>query len=163
MYTAPFRYVRAKTPAEAEALFRDSPDARYIAGGPTLIPTMKQRLAAPADLIDIARIASLSFVRREGNTLIIGAGTCHADVAASEVVRRTIPALAVLAGEIGDPAVRHKGTLGGSIANNDPAADYPAGVLGLGAQLKTTSRTVAADGFFTGMFETALEPGELIT
>jgi aerobic carbon-monoxide dehydrogenase medium subunit len=163
MYTAPFRYIRAKTPAEAEALFRNSSDARYIAGGQTLIPTMKQRLAAPADLIDIARIASLSFVRHEGNTLIIGAGTCHADVAASDVVRRTIPALAVLAGEIGDPAVRHKGTLGGSIANNDPAADYPAGVLGLGAQLKTTSRTIAADAFFTGMFETALEPGELIT
>jgi carbon-monoxide dehydrogenase medium subunit len=163
MYTAPFRYVRAKTPAEAETLFRGSSDARYIAGGQTLIPTMKQRLAAPADLIDIARIASLCFIRREANTIVIGAGTCHADVAASEVVRCAIPALAMLAGEIGDPAVRHKGTLGGSIANNDPAADYPAGVLGLGAHVKTTARTIAADGFFTGMFETALEPGEIVT
>ena len=163
MYTAPFRYVRAKTPAEAQTLFRASPDARYIAGGQTLIPTMKQRLAAPTDLIDIARIASLSFIRREANALVIGAGSCHADVAASKVVRDAIPALAALAGEIGDPAVRHKGTLGGSVANNDPAADYPAGVLGLGAQVKTTARTIAADGFFTGMFETILEPGELIT
>jgi carbon-monoxide dehydrogenase medium subunit len=163
MYTAPFRYVRAKTAAEAEALFRGSPDARYLAGGQTLIPTMKQRLAAPADLIDIARIASLSFIRREADALIIGAGTCHADVAASAVVRVAIPALAMLAGEIGDPAVRHKGTLGGSVANNDPAADYPAGVLGLGAKITTTSRIIAADAFFTGMFQTALEPGELIT
>jgi carbon-monoxide dehydrogenase medium subunit len=163
MYTSPFRYVRAKTAAEAEASFRASADACYLAGGQTLIPTMKQRLAAPADLIDIGRIASLSFIRREAGALIIGAGTCHADVAASAVVRNAIPALAMLAGEIGDPAVRHKGTLGGSVANNDPAADYPAGVLGLGAQVTTTSRTISAADFFTGMFQTALEPGELIT
>ena len=163
MYTAPFKYVRAKTLTEAEALFRDSSDARYIAGGQTLIPTMKQRLAAPADLIDIARISSLSFIRRQGNAIVIGAATTHADVAASKVVREAIPALAALAGEIGDPAVRHKGTLGGSVANNDPAADYPAGVLGLGATLKTTARTIAADEFFTGMFATLLEPGEIIT
>jgi carbon-monoxide dehydrogenase medium subunit len=163
MYTAPFRYVRATTLAEAEALFRESSDARYIAGGQTLIPTMKQRLAAPADLIDIGRIASLSFIRREANALVIGAGTPHADVAASEVVKQAIPALAALAGEIGDPAVRHKGTLGGSVANNDPAADYPAGVLGLRARIKTTAHEIVADEFFTGMFETALEPGEIIT
>jgi len=163
MYTAPFNYVRAETLAEAEGLFRQSLDARYIAGGQTLIPTMKQRLAAPSDLIDIARIASLRFIRREANALVIGAGTPHSEVAASDVVRSAIPALAALAGEIGDPAVRHKGTLGGSVANNDPAADYPAGVLGLGAQIKTTARTIAADEFFTGMFETALKPGEIIT
>jgi carbon-monoxide dehydrogenase medium subunit len=163
MYTAPFRYVRATTLAEAEALFRESSDARYIAGGQTLIPTMKQRLAAPADLIDIARIASLCFIRREANALVIGAGTPHADVAASEMVRQAIPALAGVAGEIGDPAVRHKGTLGGSVANNDPAADYPAAVLGLGAQVKTTRRILPADAFFTGMFETVLEPDEIIT
>jgi aerobic carbon-monoxide dehydrogenase medium subunit len=163
MYTAPFRYVRAKTLAEAEALFRESSDARYIAGGQTLIPTMKQRLAAPADLIDIGRISSLVFIRREGNSLVIGAGTPHADVAASDVVKSAIPALAALAGEIGDPAVRHKGTLGGSVANNDPAADYPAGVLGLGAVVKTTERGIAADEFFTGMFATVLEPGEIVT
>jgi carbon-monoxide dehydrogenase medium subunit len=163
MYTAPFRYLRPKTLAEAQTLFRDSSDARYLAGGQTLIPTMKQRLAAPAQLIDIGRIASLAFIRREGATLVIGAGTCHADVAASGVVRGAIPALASLAAQIGDPAVRHRGTLGGSVANNDPAADYPAGVLGLGATVKTTSRSMPADGFFTGMFETALEPGEIVT
>jgi carbon-monoxide dehydrogenase medium subunit len=144
-------------------MFRSSADARYLAGGQTLIPTMKQRLAAPADLIDIARIPSLAFIRRESHALVIGAATRHADVAASSDVRSAIPALAILAGEIGDPAVRHKGTLGGSIANNDPAADYPAGVLGLGAIVKTTKRSIAADEFFTGMFETALEPAEIIT
>ena len=163
MYTAPFRYLRARTPVEAESLFRDSPDARYLAGGQTLIPTMKQRLAAPAEVIDIGRIASLAFIRREGASLTIGAGTPHADVAASEEVRNAIPALCTLAGQIGDPAVRHKGTLGGSLANNDPAADYPAGVLALGATVKTTRRAIAADDFFTGMFETALESGEIIT
>ena len=163
MYTAPFTYRRAASVREAEEMFRDSADARYLAGGQTLIPTMKQRLAAPADLIDIARIASLSFIRREANALIIGAGTRHADVAASTEVKGTIPALAHLAGEIGDPAVRHKGTLGGSIANNDPAADYPAAVLALGATIKTAKRSINADAFFTGMFDTALEPGELIT
>jgi len=163
MYTAPFRYVRAQTPAEAEDLFRASADARYLAGGQTLIPAMKQRLAAPADLIDIGCIPTLSFLRRDAGALVIGAGTCHADVAASDVMRGAIPGLAMLAGEIGDPAVRHKGTLGGSIANNDPAADYPAGVLGLGAQVTTTGRTIGADDFFTGLFQTALEPGELIT
>src|SRR5690242_21568451 len=111
MYTAPFRYLRAKTLSEAEAWFRDSPDARYIAGGQTLIPTMKQRLAAPAALIDLSRIAALSFIRRENTTLVIGAGTTHAGVAASSDVRAALPALAHLTGVIGDPAVRHKGTL----------------------------------------------------
>src|SRR5258705_106686 len=163
MYTAPFRYLRPKTLAEAQALFRDSSDGRYIAGGQTLIPTMKQRLAAPTELIDIGRIASLAFIRREGASLVVGAGTPHADVAASDDVRSAIPALASLAGQIGDPAVRHKGALGGSIANNDPAADYPAGVLGLGATITTTDRTIAADEIFTGMFETVLEPGESVT
>jgi carbon-monoxide dehydrogenase medium subunit len=163
MYTTPFRYLRAKSVSEAEALFGKSSDARFIAGGQTLIPTMKQRLAAPTDLIDIARIPSLAFIRREGNAFVIGAGTPHADVASSDVVRKALPALAALAGEIGDPAVRHRGTLGGSVANNDPAADYPAGVLALGARLKTTKREIPADEFFTGLFETALEPGEIIT
>src|SRR5258705_3340896 len=128
MYTAPFRYLRPKTLAEAQALFRDALDARYIAGGQTLIPTMKQRLTAPSELIDIGRIASLTFIRREGANLVIGAGTRHADVAASGDVQGAIPALASLAGQIGDPAVRHRGTLGGSIGNNDPATDYPARV-----------------------------------
>jgi carbon-monoxide dehydrogenase medium subunit len=163
MYTAPFRYVRAGTATEAETLFRESTDARFLAGGQTLIPTMKQRLAAPSDLIDIARIESLSFIRREAHTLVIGACTRHAEVAASKIVRESLPALASLAGGIGDPAVRHKGTLGGSVANNDPAADYPAAVLGLSAQVTTAARRIEGDAFFTGMFETALQPGELIT
>ena len=162
MYTAPFRYLRAASLAEAEALFAGTPDAKYIAGGQTLIPTMKQRLAAPAALIDVSRIAALSFIRREKPMLVIGAGTPHADVAASSEVRAPLPGLATLAGLIGDPAVRHKGTLGGSVANNDPAADYPAAVLALGATVKTTRRTIAADAFFTGMFQTALSDGELI-
>ena len=162
MYTAPFRYVRAKTLAEAERLFQDSADGKYLAGGQTLIPTMKQRLAAPTELIDISRIGELAFIRRSHDRLVIGAGTRHADVAASNEVRQAIPALAHLAGLIGDPAVRHKGTLGGSIANNDPAADYPAAVVALDAKVKTMRREIA-DAFFTGLFETALEPGEIIT
>lgn len=163
MYTAPFRYLRATSLAEAESLFASTPDAKYIAGGQTLIPTMKQRLAAPSALIDVSRIASVSFIRRENAALVIGAGTRHADVAASSEVRATLPALAHLAGLIGDPAVRHKGTLGGSVANNDPAADYPAAVLALSATVKTTRRTIAADTFFTGLFQTALADGELIS
>jgi carbon-monoxide dehydrogenase medium subunit len=163
MYTAPFRDRRASSLAEAERMFRESANAKYLAGGQTLIPTMKQRLAAPSDLIDLSGIASLSFIRRDDASLIIGAGTRHADVAEEVVVRGAIPALAVLAGLIGDPAVRHKGTLGGSIANNDPAADYPAALLGLGATVKTMRRAIAAEDFFTGMFTTALENGEIVT
>src|SRR4029453_9511753 len=143
--------------AEAEALFAQTPDAKYIAGGQTLIPTMKLRLAAPAALVDLSRIAELSFIRHADNALVIGAGTRHADVAASSQTRELIPALAHLAGLIGDPAVRHKGTLGGLSPNNDPAADYPAAVLALDATVKTTRRAIAADEFFTGMFQTALD------
>jgi carbon-monoxide dehydrogenase medium subunit len=163
MYTAPFRYLRPQTLAEAEALFHASDDAKYIAGGQTLIPTMKQRLAAPVDLIDLARLPGLSFIRESGDALTVGAGTPHAEVAASPVVKKAIPALASLAGEIGDPAVRHRGTLGGSVANNDPAADYPAAVLALGARVTTTRRSIAADEFFTGIFATALDAGEIVT
>jgi carbon-monoxide dehydrogenase medium subunit len=155
--------LRASTLAEAEALFAKIADAKYIAGGQTLIPTMKQRLAAPAALIDVSRISALSFIRREKTMLVIGAGTPHADVATSADVRSAIAALAHLAGLIGDPAVRHKGTLGGSVANNDPAADYPAAVLALGATVKTTRRTIATDAFFTGLFQTALADGEIIS
>ena len=163
MYTAPFRYLRAASLADAEGLFARTPDAKYIAGGQTLIPTMKQRLAAPAALIDLSRIAALSFIRHDRETLVIGSGTCHADVAASSQMRTLIPALAHLTGVIGDPAVRHKGTLGGSVANNDPAADYPAAVLALNASVKTTRRTIAAEEFFTGLFQTALADGELVS
>jgi carbon-monoxide dehydrogenase medium subunit len=163
MYTAPFRYLRPATPAEAETAFAQNSDAKYLAGGQTLIPVMKQRLAAPSVLIDLARIASLAFIRDEAQALVIGAGTTHAAVAASADVARAIPALSYLAGHIGDPAVRHKGTLGGSIANNDPAADYPAALMALGATVTTTRRAIAADDFFTGMFATALEDGEIVT
>jgi aerobic carbon-monoxide dehydrogenase medium subunit len=162
VYTSPFRYLRAASLAEAETLFAKTADAKYLAGGQTLIPTMKQRLAAPAALIDVSRIAELSFIRHAGGSLVIGAGTRHADVASSSHASTLIPALAVLAGLIGDPAVRHKGTLGGSVANNDPAADYPAAVLALGASVKTTRRSIPADEFFTGLFATALADGELI-
>jgi len=163
VYTAPFQYLRAASVTDAAALFAKTADAKYIAGGQTLIPTMRQRLAAPAALIDLSRIAELSFIRHDKGPLVIGAGTRHADVAASSHASTLIPALAVLAGLIGDPAVRHKGTLGGSIANNDPAADYPAAVLALDATVKTTRRSIGADAFFTGLFQTALADGELIT
>ena len=134
-----------------------------LAGGQTLIPTMKMRLANPSALIDISGLKELSFIRVSGDAVMIGADTKHFDVANSADVKRAIPALAHLADEIGDPAVRYMGTLGGSLANNDPAADYPAAVLGLGATIKTTKRSIAADDFFTGMFSTALDDGEIIT
>jgi carbon-monoxide dehydrogenase medium subunit len=163
MYTAAFHYRKAKSVAEAEKLFGESGDAKYLAGGQTLIPVMKQRLAAPADLIDIGGLPELSYIKRQGNIVTIGAGTRHAVVANSADVKSAIPALAELAGGIGDPAVRARGTLGGSIANNDPAADYPAAVLALNAHIQTTKRLIDADAFFTGMFGTALEEGEIIT
>ena len=138
-------------------------DAKALAGGMTLLPTMKQRLASPTALIDLGGLSELSGIRREGAAIVIGAMTRHADVATSDAVTSAIPALAKLAGGIGDPAVRNRGTIGGSVANNDPAADYPAAVLGLGATIVTDRRTIDADAFFTGMFSTALEPDELIT
>lgn len=163
MQTAGFQYSRAEDAHDAEAKFKASSDARFIAGGQSLIPAMKQRLAAPAELIDLGRIGSLAFIRREGGQLIIGSGTKHADVAASDDVKNAIPALARLAAGIGDPAVRHRGTIGGSVANNDPAADYPSAVLALNAHVKTTGRLIDGDVFFTGMFSTALNDGEVIT
>jgi carbon-monoxide dehydrogenase medium subunit len=163
MYTAPFQYLRAATLAEAEALFAKTPDAQYLAGGQTLIPAMKLRLAAPSVVIDISRIAQLGSIRVANDVVMIGAGARHADVAASSDIRRCIPALGQLAELIGDPAVRHKGTLGGSLATNDPAADYPAAVVALNATVRTTRRTIAADDFFTGTFRTALKDGELVS
>ncbi len=138
-------------------------DAKLLAGGQTLIPTMKQRLASPVALVDLRKIAELVGVSREGDVVRIGAMTRHADVARSAVVRGAIPALAELAGGIGDPAVRNRGTIGGSLANNDPAADYPAAALALGATIVTNARQIAAEDYFTGLFETALEPSEIIT
>jgi aerobic carbon-monoxide dehydrogenase medium subunit len=159
----PFTYHRASSLADAQALLQRQPDAKLLAGGHTLIPAMKLRLANPAALIDISGLAELSFIRRDGGHIAIGAGAKHAEVANSPLVRESNPALAQTAEEIGDPAVRHMGTLGGSVANNDPAADYPAAVLGLGATIKTIGRAIAADDFFTGMFATVLEEGEIIT
>jgi len=138
-------------------------DAKLLAGGMTLLPTMKQRLAAPSVLVDLRKVSGLSGVTREGDMIVIGAMTRHADVAEDATVKQAIPALAGLAGWIGDPAVRHRGTIGGSLANNDPAADYPAAALALGAVIVTNKREIAADAYFKGMFETALAADEIIT
>ena len=158
-----FDYVRPSSVSEAVQTLTNNSEATLIAGGHTLIPTLKQRLAKPKMVVDISEIADLKGIRRDGNELVIGAGTTHAEVAASQEVRSAIPALAKLASGIGDAQVRHRGTIGGSIANNDPAADYPAAVLGLGATIVTDKSRLDADSFFTGMFSTALQPGEIIT
>lgn len=138
-------------------------DGKYLAGGMTLLPTLKQRLASPSDLVDLADVAELKGISEEGGGVRIGAMTTHAEVAASDTVRSSIPALAHLAAHIGDPQVRNRGTIGGSIANADPAADYPAAIVGLNATVHTNQRTIAADDFFTGMFDTALNEDEVIT
>jgi carbon-monoxide dehydrogenase medium subunit len=158
-----FTYHRAASLDQAKAAFESADDARYMAGGMTLLPTLKQRLAQPSDVIDLAGVPDMAGVRRDGDAVVIKALTTHAAVAASAEVADAIPALAQLASRIGDAQVRNRGTLGGSIANADPAADYPAAVLGLGATVRTAAREIAADDFFTAMFETALEDGELIT
>ncbi len=163
MIPYPFNYKRAHSLAEAEEMLRDSADGKLLAGGQTLIAAMKMRLANPSDLIDISDIKDLNYIRVNADAVAIGAATTHFDVMDSAAVQKAIPALAHLASIIGDPAVRHKGTLGGSVANNDPAADYPAAVLALNATIKTNKRSIAADDFFTGMFSTALEEGEILT
>ncbi len=156
-------YHKAASVAEAESLLAGASDGKYLAGGQTLIPTMKQRLAAPTDLVDLTKIPGLAGVEVSGNTVKIGAATRHYDVASSASVKSAIPALAALASGIGDPAVRYQGTIGGSLANNDPAADYPAAVLALGATIHTNKRAISADDYFQGMFTTALEDSEIIT
>lgn len=157
-----FSYHRPETLEEAVKLFSEGDDPLFLAGGMTTLPVMKQRLASPSDLIDLVRIPELRGISLSGETLAIGAMTCHGDVASSPDVKSAIPALAGLAANIGDPAVRSRGTLGGSIANNDPAADYPAALVALGATVHTSAREIAAEDFFTAMFETALEEGEMI-
>jgi len=157
-----FKYHRPATVRHAANLLQKNEDAKLIAGGHTLVPVMKQRLAAPPHLVDLSRIAGLDQIEIKGRSLVIGATAKHADVAASAVVGEAIPALAELAGLIGDPAVRHKGTLGGSIANNDPTADYPAACLALDATIVTNKRRLKAEAFFQGLFTTALEPDEII-
>ena len=156
-------YHRPSSVDEAAALFAKGSEAKYLSGGPTLIPVMKQRLASPSDVIDLGKIKDLVGIDVSADTVTIKAATTHYDVAMSAEVQKAIPALAHLASLIGDPAVRHRGTIGGSIANNDPAADYPAGVLALGATVKTNKRSIAADDFFKGLFTTALTDGEIIT
>jgi carbon-monoxide dehydrogenase medium subunit len=157
-----FQYHRATSLADAEGKLAGTDDGKLLAGGQTLIAAMKLRLAAPSDLVDLGAVAELKGVCLDGSNVVIGAMTTHAEVAASADVQAKIPALALLAGGIGDPMVRNQGTMGGSVANNDPAADYPAAVLGLGATILTNRRTIAAEAFFTAMYETALEPGEII-
>ena len=157
-----FDYTRATSLDEAARLLGDE-DAKLVAGGMTLIPTLKQRLAKPSQLIDLGAIGQLKGISEEGDAVVIGAMARHAEVNRSDIVKRAIPALAAMAGMIGDPAVRNRGTIGGSISNNDPAADYPAAVVALNAAVRTNKREIAADQFFTGLFETALQPGEIVT
>jgi carbon-monoxide dehydrogenase medium subunit len=154
-------YHRPASLAEAVALLKTD-EAKVLAGGQTLIPTMKQRLASPSHVVDITRLPELKGISVGGGAVTIGAATRHAEVAGSDQVKGAIPALAALAAGIGDPAVRAMGTLGGSVANNDPTADYPSAVLGLKATIRTDRRTIAADDYFKGLFTTALEEGEII-
>jgi len=158
-----FDYQRPQSVADAAKAIAGKDEAKLLAGGMTLIPTLKQRLAKPSDLVDLGRIAELKGIKRDGNAIVIGAMTRHADVATSDVVKSAIPALTQLEGGIGDPQVRNRGTIGGSLANNDPAADYPAAVLALNATVITNKRRITADDFFKGMFETALGQDEIIT
>lgn len=158
-----FDYHKPSSIPEAVALLSNGAEYQPIAGGMSLLPAIKQRLNEPAALIDLSGIGSLKGIEATADTLTVGAMTRHVDVANSQTVAKCIPALAQLAGSIGDPAVRNRGTIGGSLANNDPAADYPAAVLALDATVVTNAREIAADHFFRGMFETALAPGELIT
>jgi carbon-monoxide dehydrogenase medium subunit len=158
-----FNYHQAKSVDEAAKLVSGAEEGKLMAGGMTLIPTLKQRLAKPSDVIDLGKIADLKGIKKDGNNIVIGAMTRHFDVANSDVVKSAIPGLAGLASHIGDPAVRNRGTIGGSIANNDPAADYPSAVVALNATVITNKRKIAADDFFKGMFETALAADEIVT
>ncbi|SEP38633.1 carbon-monoxide dehydrogenase medium subunit [Rhodospirillales bacterium URHD0017] len=158
-----FHYHRPKTLADAANLLKGKDEARPMSGGMTLIPTLKQRLARPSDVVDLGGIKELAGIKVEGNNVVIGGMTRHADVASSADVKGAIPALAYLAGHIGDPQVRNRGTIGGSIANNDPAADYPGAVVALNATVTTNTGRHTADNFFKGLFETALSDGELVT
>ena len=158
-----FSFEKVNSVEEAVAAIQKAEDGKFVAGGQTMLPTMKHRLADPSNIIDLSGIKSLAEIKANNQCVTIGAMVTHRSVASSPDVLRDIPALAKLAGNIGDPAVRNRGTIGGSIANNDPAADYPAAVIGLGATINTNKREVFADDFFTGMFETALEEDEVIT
>jgi carbon-monoxide dehydrogenase medium subunit len=158
-----FTFHRPQTLRQAANMLAKNEEAKLLAGGHTLLPTMKLRLAGPPQIIDMALIEGLTGIEQSGRSLTIGAMTTHNDVNTSPEVQQAAPVIAKVAGMIGDPAVRHRGTIGGSVANNDPNADYPAACLGLGATIITNKRRIKADDFFTGMFSTALEPGEIIT
>jgi carbon-monoxide dehydrogenase medium subunit len=158
-----FTFHRPTTVRQAAGLLSRNPEAKLLAGGHSLIPVMKQRLASPSALVDLSQVEGMVGVEQKGRSIVIGAMTRHADVANSTVLQQALPGLAAVPGSIGDPQVRNRGTIGGSIANNDPNADYPAACLGLGATIITNKRRIAADDFFTGMFSTALEDGEIIT
>ena len=158
-----FNYHKPTSLDDVANLLGANEEAKLVAGGMTLIPTLKLRLAKPSDLVDLAAITSLRGITDAGDAIVIGAMTRHAEVERTPAVKQGIPALAALAHMIGDPAVRNRGTIGGSISNNDPAADYPAALVALGAAVHTTKRQIAADNFFAGIFETALEPGEIVT
>jgi carbon-monoxide dehydrogenase medium subunit len=158
-----FQYHRPANQKDALRLASEKSEGRYLAGGQSLVQAMKLRLSSPSDLIDLNALSELKTLKAEGSNVTVGAMVRHAEVASSSSVKKAIPALASLAGMIGDRQVRHMGTLGGSLANNDPAADYPAAALGLGATIVTYKLKIEADKFFKGLYETALEPGELIT
>ena len=158
-----FNYKRATSLDDATTSVAAAEEGKFVAGGMTLLPTLKLRLAKPSDLVDLADLGDLVGIEADGASVTIGAMTPHAVVNASEEVQNSIPALGKLAGLIGDPMVRNRGTIGGSISNNDPAADYPSAVVGLGATVHTTKRKIAGDDFFTGLFDTALDEDELVT
>lgn len=158
-----FSYHKPSSVADAVKLLAADPDARAVSGGMTLLPALKLRLNKPTALVDLSGIGELRGVRRDGNTIVIGALTRHYEIATDAAIKAAIPALAAMAATIGDTQVRNRGTMGGSVANNDPSADYPAALLALGATIQTDKRKIAADDFFQGMFATALEEGELIT
>lgn len=157
-----FNYHKPESVDEAKSLYSAAEDGVYLAGGHTLLPTMKQRLRAPTDVIDLSAIEGLYGIGLEDGTITIGAMTCHDAVANSQQIIDAIPALSHLASGIGDAQVRNRGTIGGSVANSDPAADYPAAIVGLNATVKTDDREIPADDFFVAMFETALKDGEMI-
>ncbi|MVA98476.1 carbon monoxide dehydrogenase [Nitratireductor sp. CAU 1489] len=156
-------YHRASSVADAVKLLKKAEDGQVVSGGMTLIPAMKTRLAAPSDLVDLRHVDELRGIKVSGKTVTIGAATTHADVAASDKLAKVCPAICHLAAHIGDPHVRHMGTIGGSLANNDPAADYPAAMLALDATIVTNKREIAAAKFFKGLFETTLKDGEIVT
>jgi len=163
MHPANFDYHRASSIDEAESLWKENSDASFLAGGHSLIPAMKLRLSDPGTLVDISGIDDLKGISRDGDTIRIGALTTHREVGSSDVIKDGCSALSEAAGMIGDPQVRNRGTIGGNVAHADPASDYPGILMALGATIVTSSRSIVVDDFFTGLFETALNDGEVIT